>query len=93
MLETIELEQNILQNLRQLPPEKQQQVLDFITTLNEQTTAPRELSLQQLANLPLSERHQYLAQFIPAMTDDFLHDPELTEFNVLDTEDWDLDND
>lgn len=93
MLETIELEQNILQNLRQLSPEKQQQVLDFITTLNAQKTASRKLSLQQLADLPLPERHQYLAQFIPAMTDDFLHDPELTEFNVLDTEEWDLDHD
>ncbi|WLT40714.1 hypothetical protein NON20_26335 (plasmid) [Synechocystis sp. B12] len=56
-------------------------------------TASKKLSLQQLANLPLPERRQYLAQFIPAMTDDFLHNPELTEFNVLDTEDWDLDYD
>lgn len=91
MLETIELEKDILQNLRQLSPEQQQQVLDFITTLSDNTRKSLKLSLQQIANLPLSERHQYLAQFVPAMTDDFLHDPELTEFNVLDTEDWDLD--
>jgi hypothetical protein len=93
MLETIELEKNILQNLRQLSPEQQQQVLDFITTLSDNTRKSPKLSLQQIANLPLSERHQYLAQFVPAMTDDFLLDPELTEFNVLDTEDWDLDHD
>ncbi len=51
------------------------------------------LSLQQLANLPIAERHQYLRATIAATTDDFLTDPELTEFNVLDGENWEIEHD
>jgi uncharacterized protein (DUF433 family) len=50
------------------------------------TTKPVEtkLSLQQIAALPLSDRHRILAQSIPATAADFLSDPELTEFSDLD---------
>ncbi|MCW6036292.1 hypothetical protein K4A83_08405 [Spirulina subsalsa FACHB-351] len=47
-----------------------------------------EKSPQEILAMPLTERYQYLEQFIPAMVEDFAQDPELTEFNVLDTEDW-----
>ena len=46
------------------------------------------LSLQEIARLPVKERHQILAPFIAATAEDFLTDPELTEFSVLDGEDW-----
>lgn len=50
-------------------------------------------SLQQIVAMPLAQRHQYLAQFIPEAAEDFLTDPELTEFSVLDTEYWELEDD
>ena len=53
----------------------------------------KPLSLQQIANMPLAERHIYLKQFICNTTQDFQDDSELTEFGVLDTVDWDLNND
>jgi len=84
-------EQIILNNIRQLPPEKQQEVLDFTEALRKKLVAPTEkLTMRQIAKLPLAQRHQYLAQFIPATAYDFYNDPELTEFAVLDTEDWDI---
>jgi len=90
------IEQIILKNLRQLPPEKQQEVLDF-TELLRQKLAPKvpssKLSLREIAAMSLAERHQYLAQFIPQTADDFLTNEELTEFSVLDTEDWELEHD
>ena len=43
--------------------------------------------------MPLTQRHQHLAQFIPQTATDFLTNPELTEFSVLDTEDWELEHD
>ncbi|CBN57471.1 MULTISPECIES: hypothetical protein [Kamptonema] len=46
------------------------------------------LSLQEIARLPVTERHQLLAPFIAATAEYFLTDPELTEFSVLDGEDW-----
>lgn len=96
MQSTANIEQNILKNLRQLPPEKQQAVLDFTESLR-QNLAPKitisKPSLQQIVAMPLAERHQYLAQFIPEAAEDFLTDPELTEFSVLDTEDWELEYD
>lgn len=97
MQNTANIEQIILENLRQLPPEKQQEVLDF-TELLRQKIAPKitisKPSLREIAVMPLAERHQYLAQFIPQTADDFLTNPELTEFSVLvDTEDWELEHD
>lgn len=41
-------------------------------------------SLQQLAALPLVERHQVLAASVAATAQDFLADPDLTEFANLD---------
>jgi hypothetical protein len=43
-----------------------------------------------IAAMPLSERHKILASSIAATAQDFLTDPELTEFAALD-EDWELD--
>ncbi|WP_017304011.1 hypothetical protein [Spirulina subsalsa] len=62
-----------LQQQRQSPPE----------------STPLEKSPQEILAMPLTERHQYLEQFITAMVEDFTQDSELTEFNVLDAEDWD----
>ena len=90
------LEHIILENLRQLPPDKQQEVLDFTEFLR-QKTAPQwtasKPSLRQIATLPLQKRHQILAQSIAETAGDFLIDPELTEFAVLDAEDWELEHD
>jgi hypothetical protein len=90
------LEEIILENLRQLPPDKQQEVLDFTEFLR-QRTAPKlpaaKPSLRQIAAMPLQERHQALAQSVTEMANDFLTDPELTEFAVLDAEDWETEHD
>jgi hypothetical protein len=51
------------------------------------TTTDSIPSLQQLANLPVKERHQHLKAAIAATANDFSTDPELTEFSVLDGED------
>ena len=102
MLETINFEQTVLDNLRLLPKEKQQEVLDFvqflvqkniqITPLSSDSSITEPVvtlsSLQEIARLPVTERHQILAPFIPATAEDFLSDPELTEFSILDGEDW-----
>jgi hypothetical protein len=80
------LEQIVLENLRQLPPDKQQEVLDFTEFLRQKMTAKPTTtppSLRQIAAMPLAERHQILAQSIAATAEDFLTDPELTEFAVL----------
>jgi hypothetical protein len=42
-------------------------------------------SLQQLARLPLAQRHQALEPFIAETAKDFRDDPELTEFTALDS--------
>jgi hypothetical protein len=89
-------EQIVLNNLRQLSPSQQQEVVNFTEFLRQKFTPepPQSiLSLQQLANLPIAERHQYLRATIAATMDDFLTDPELTEFNVLDGENWEIEHD
>lgn len=48
-------------------------------------------SLQEMARLPVAERHKILEPFIAATAEDFLNDPELTEFAILDGEDWKID--
>ena len=48
------------------------------------------LSMRQIAKLPLTERHKYLKPYILKTAEDFRNDPELTEFSILDTEDWDI---
>jgi hypothetical protein len=105
MSDTINIEQAILENLRSLSHDKQQEVLDFVEFLvqktanqkqlvNEAVSKPQKrLSLQEIARLPIAERHKILEPFIAATAADFLTDPELTEFSVLDGEDWEIDND
>ncbi len=90
------LEQSILENLRQLPPEKQQEVLDFAEFLRQKLTSTPITSkptLRAIASMSLAERHKILAPSIAATAHDFLTDPELTEFSVLDTEDWEPEHD
>jgi hypothetical protein len=93
---TIEYEQTILNNLRQLSPAQQQEVLNFTEFLRQKfvsSPVKSSLSLQQLSKLPIKERHQYLKSFISETANDFSTDPELTEFSILDTEDWEIDRD
>lgn len=88
----IDYEQIILNNLRQLSPVQQQEVVNFTEFLRQKfasATRKFSLSLQQLAKLPIEERYQYLKASIAATADDFATDSELTEFSVLDAEDWD----
>lgn len=111
MAETINVEQSVLENLRQLPTEKQQEVLDFVQFLvqkasqkkqlpskssesnSSSTTAPTlKLSLREIARLPIAERHKILAPYMAATAEDFLTNPELTEFSVLDGEDFLIDS-
>jgi hypothetical protein len=95
MQATINYEQIILNNLRQLSPTQQQEVVNFTEFLRQkfpQATTGSNLSLQQLANLPIKERHFYLKATIDATATDFLTDPELTEFSVLDGEDWEIEH-
>ena len=108
MSETINIEQAVLNNLRMLSNQEQQEVLDFAQFLaqkaghrvhlnskdvNFSISATEQLSLQEIAKLPVAARHQILAPFMAETAEDFLNDPELTEFSVLDREDWDPEND
>ncbi|OUL33210.1 hypothetical protein BV372_17110 [Nostoc sp. T09] len=102
MSHLINIEQAILEKLRSLSHDKQQEVLNFVEFLvqktgnqnqlaNETISQPQQrLSLQEIARLPLAERHKILEPFIAATSEDFLTDPELTEFSVLDGEDWEI---
>ena len=110
MAETINFEQAVLENLRQLPTEKQQELLDFAQFLVQKaepknqlpsdssesnslsTTQPAlKLSLREIARLPIAERHKILAPYMAAKAEDFLTYPELTDFSVLDGEDYLID--
>jgi len=110
MSETINFEQAVLENLRQLPREKQQEVLDFAQFLVQKAEQKKQLpsessesnsssiteptlklSLREIASLPIAERHKILAAFIPATAEDFLTYPELSEFSVLDGEEYLID--
>ncbi len=96
MQPTVEYEQIILSKLRQLSPTQQQEVLNFTEFLRLKSTSnitASALSLQQLAKLPIAERHQYLKASISATANDFLTDPDLTEFSILDSEDWEIEHD
>lgn len=112
MSETINFEQAVLENLRLLPTEKQQELLDFAQFLVQKTehkqqlssessesnsssiTEPTlKLSLREIASLPIAERHKILAPYMAATAEDFLTYPELTEFSVLDGEDWETEYD
>lgn len=112
MTQTINFEQAVLENLRLLPAEKQQEVLDFVQFLVKKaeqknsfpsdnseynslsiTQPALKLSLREIARLPIAERHKILAPYMAATAEDFLTNPELTEFSVLDGEDWETDYD
>jgi hypothetical protein len=112
MKRTIVLEQILLENLRMLPIDKQQEVLDFVQFLVQKTAQtkqrssenfessnspteppPIELSFTEIAKLPIAERHKILAPYMAVTAQDFLTDPELTEFSVLDGEDWETEYD
>jgi hypothetical protein len=96
MQTTIDYEQIIINNLRQLSVTQQQEVLNFTEFLRQKFAVPdpeSSLSLQQLAKLSVKDRHQYLKAFISATANDFSTDPALTEFSVLDVEDWEISND
>jgi hypothetical protein len=95
MTEAIQLQQAVLDKLRQLPLHKQQQVLTFVDSLRPEldTKPTAALSLQQIAALPLPERHRLLQPHIGAIAHDFHTDPTLTEFAAIDGEDWELAND
>lgn len=94
------MERSLLEKWRLLPREKQQEVLDFVESIEQNIResthgnaavaikSPTRLSMQEIARLPVAERHQILAPYIAATAEDFLNDPELTEFSVLDGEDW-----
>lgn len=93
MTEIANLEQTLLETVRSLPPNQQEAVLNFARNLSGESVStaelpPLKLSLQQIAKLPIHDRNQLFAPYIPAMAEDFQNDPELTEFSVLDTEDW-----
>ena len=111
MAEIINFEQAVLYNLRQLPTEKQEEVLDFVQFLVQKaelknqlpsdssesnslsTTQPAlKLSLREIARLPIAERHKILAPYMAATAEDFLANPELTEFSVLDGADFLIDS-
>lgn len=64
-----------------------------ITKTSIEAEPQTKLSLQQIALLPLKERHKLLAASIGLTAEYFLNDPELTEFCILDGEDWDAGND
>ncbi|MEH2358069.1 hypothetical protein [Nostoc sp.] len=61
--------------------------------MSENSQEQKQLSLQEIASLSLAERHKILKPFIAATAKDFFNDPELTEFSVLDGEDWETEND
>ncbi|MBN3910533.1 MAG: hypothetical protein HWQ35_29535 [Nostoc sp. NMS1] len=58
----------------------------------ENSQEQKQLSIQEIASQSLVERHKILEPFIAAIAEDFLNDPELTEFSVLDGEDWETEN-
>jgi hypothetical protein len=77
--------------VRSLPQPQQEAVLSFARSLSSNISEelpPLTLSLQQIAKLPVSDRNKLIAPYIFAMAEDFQTNPELTEFSVLDTEDW-----
>jgi hypothetical protein len=60
--------------------------------MSENAQEQKQLSLKEIASLSLVERHKILKPFIAATAEDFLNDPKLTEFSVLDGEDWENEN-
>lgn len=97
MAEIADLERTLLETVRALPQSQQEAVLNFARSLSQNLASsasvaterlqPLPLSLQQIAKLPIGDRHKLITPYIEAMAEDFQTDTELTEFSVLDTED------
>ena len=91
----VSIEQEIVDGIRALPISKQQEVLDFVDFLRHRTSlSETEIrpSMQEIARLPVHERHRILQKYIPAMVEDFDNDPALTEFSELDMNEWAVDD-
>jgi hypothetical protein len=75
--------------------ENNQELYRKNSELHTKSSPPQQkrLSLQKIAKLPVAERHKILEPFIDATAEDFVNDPELTEFSVLDGKDWETKND
>lgn len=89
------IEQKIANAVNSLPDTQQKEVLEFVQALCQGQSVKQSetrLSLKEIACLPITERHQYLQQYMPAMVEDFATDPALTEFSELDIDDWDADH-
>jgi predicted AAA+ superfamily ATPase len=85
------LEQQIIRSLRSLPVQKQEAVLEFALSLHASNhNAPLVTqSLYDISKLSLTERKKVIEPYLSAMAEDFATDPVMTEFSVLDSEDWD----
>lgn len=106
MKPTINIEQKLLQNLRLLPPDKQQEFLDFVQFLVQRSqqvnllqNAPFDASISSTEpTLPkrsfrdfltrILEAHKILEQSLELTTQQDLTAVQLTEFFVLDGEDY-----
>ncbi len=91
-IELTNIEKAVFEHFRVLPFAQQQEVLDFVEFLTQKLARNqnKSLALVEIAKLPIAERHKLLSPSIPATADDFLQDPELTEFSILDGEDWEI---
>ena len=95
MQSAISIEQEIVEGLKDLPTNQQQEVLDFVEFLRHKlssTQTKNGLSMQEIARLPIRERHQLLKQYIPGMINDFENDPAMTEFSEVDIDQWGADS-
>lgn len=83
------MERSLLEKWRLLPGEKQQEVLDFVESIEQNlrlnkdantaasTESPTRLSMQEIARLTVAERQKILAPYMAATAEDFLNDSEL----------------
>lgn len=83
-----------LEILSSLSVEERHKLLAPYVTTSYKESIERDIepiSLKEIAALPLDERYRRLAPYIAATAHDFLTDPTLTEFSILDGEDWEED--
>jgi hypothetical protein len=85
------LEQQIIRSLRSLPIQKQEAVLEFALSLHASNQNPPLVtqSLYDISKLSLTEQKKVIEPYLSSMAEDFATDPVMTEFSVLDSEDWD----
>ncbi|MGD1805267.1 hypothetical protein ACP6PL_07470 [Dapis sp. BLCC M126] len=62
-------------------------MLDFIQFIQyklklSEVDSKNQLSLKEIARLPIKERHKLLTASITKTAEDFLNDPELIEFSI-----------